>query len=172
MRIRINALLRIRIIVSQTVQGHRPDRICILVHCAQPIRIIFMITHYNGFFLQALGKLTLNTELNRWKLSLRKILPWNHSVLSSVSLRYVCHSIFFSFGIVISWTRTMHPNTHINLNFTWLWWTRTLVHCTCESFCKEIDLHNSFLFPNWGRLGDYKILGFSANGTLSVSIRN
>ena len=48
-RIHVNALLRIHIIVSQTVQGHRPDRICILVHCAQPIHIIFMNTHYNGF---------------------------------------------------------------------------------------------------------------------------
>ena len=48
-RIYINALLRICVIVSQTAQGHCPDRICILVHCAQLIRIIFMNTHYNGF---------------------------------------------------------------------------------------------------------------------------
>ena len=53
-RICINALFRIRVIVSQTVQGHRPDRICILVHRAQPIRIIFMNTHYNGFFTSTL----------------------------------------------------------------------------------------------------------------------
>ena len=55
-RISINALLRIHINASQTVQGHHPDRICILVHCTQPIRIIFMNTHYhyNVFFLQAL----------------------------------------------------------------------------------------------------------------------
>ena len=53
-RIHINILLRIRIIVSQTVQGHHPDRICILVHYAQPIRIIFMNTHYNGFLTSTL----------------------------------------------------------------------------------------------------------------------
>ena len=56
-RICINALLRIFINASQTVQGHHPDRICILFHGAQPICIIFMNTHYNGF-LRALWKLT------------------------------------------------------------------------------------------------------------------
>ena len=171
MRIHINALLRIHIIVSQTVQGHCPDRICILVHCAQPIRIIFMITHYNGFFTS-----TLKTDSEHWTQSLKTESEKNSPLKPLCTFKCfssLCLSLnIFSFGIVISWTRTMHPNTHINLNFTWLWWTRTLVHCTCESFCKEIDLHNSFLFPNWGRLGDYKILGFSANGTLSVSIRN
>ena len=50
----INPLLRICINASQTVQGHCPDRICILVHCTQPIRIIFMNTHYNGFFTSTL----------------------------------------------------------------------------------------------------------------------
>ena len=74
-RICINTLLRICVNVSHTVQGHHPDRICILVHRAQPICIIFMNTHYNGVFLQALWKLTLDTELGRWKLSLRKIFP-------------------------------------------------------------------------------------------------
>ena len=43
-RIHINASLRICINASQTVQGHHPDRICILVHRAQPIHIIFMNT--------------------------------------------------------------------------------------------------------------------------------
>ena len=65
-RICINALLRIRIIVSQTVQGHCPDRICILVHCAQPICIIFMNTHYNGFFTS-----TLKTDSEHWTPSLK-----------------------------------------------------------------------------------------------------
>ena len=51
-RIHINALLRICVNASQTVQSHHPDRICILVHCAQPICIIFMNTHYNGFFYE------------------------------------------------------------------------------------------------------------------------
>ena len=49
-RIHINALIRICINASQTVQGHRPDRISILVHRAQPICIIFLNMHYNGFF--------------------------------------------------------------------------------------------------------------------------
>ena len=49
-----NALLRIHIIVSQTIQGHDADRICILVHCTQPIHIIFMNTHYNGFLTSTL----------------------------------------------------------------------------------------------------------------------
>ena len=53
-RICINALLRIHVNASQTVQGHHPDRICILVHRAQPIRIIFMNMHYNGFFMSTL----------------------------------------------------------------------------------------------------------------------
>ena len=53
-RIHVNALLKICVNASQTVQGHRPDRICILVHRAQPICIIFMNTHYNGFFTSAL----------------------------------------------------------------------------------------------------------------------
>ena len=75
-RICINALLRIRINASQTVQGHCPDRICILVHHIQPIHIIFMIIFIIFIILQALWKLTLNTELSHWKLSLRKILPW------------------------------------------------------------------------------------------------
>ena len=74
-RICINALLRIRINASQTVQGHHPDRICILVYHVQPMCIIFMNTHDNGF-LWALWKLTMNTEPGRWKLSLRKILPY------------------------------------------------------------------------------------------------
>ena len=66
MRIRINALLRICVIVSQTVQGHHPDRICIMVHCAQPIRIIFMNTHYNGLFTS-----TLKTDSEHWTRSLK-----------------------------------------------------------------------------------------------------
>ena len=53
-RIHINALLRICVNASQTVQGHHPDRIYILVHCTQPICIIFMNTHYNGFFRSTL----------------------------------------------------------------------------------------------------------------------
>ena len=53
-RIHVNALLRICFIMSQTGQGHRPDRICILVHCTHPIRIIFMNMHYNGFFTSTL----------------------------------------------------------------------------------------------------------------------
>ena len=51
-RICVNALLRIHVNASETVQGHRPDKICILVHHTQPIRIIFMNTHYNGFFYE------------------------------------------------------------------------------------------------------------------------
>ena len=54
MSIREYALVRIHVNASQTVQGDHPDRICILVHCAQPIRIIFMNTHYNGFFTSTL----------------------------------------------------------------------------------------------------------------------
>ena len=75
---------RIHINASQTVQGHHPDRICILVHHAQPIHIIFMNTHYNGFLW------TL------WKLTLRKILPW---------LRFACIpeqpylTFYFTFNI-------------------------------------------------------------------------
>ena len=53
-RICIIALLRIHVNASQTVQDHRPDRICILVHRVQPICIIFMNTHYNGFFMSTL----------------------------------------------------------------------------------------------------------------------
>ena len=53
-RICVNALLRVHVNASQTGQGHCPDRICILVHRTQPIRIIFMNTHYNGFFTSTL----------------------------------------------------------------------------------------------------------------------
>ena len=53
-RICINVLLRICVNASQTVQVHRQDRICILVHHAQPIRIIFMNMHYNGIFTNTL----------------------------------------------------------------------------------------------------------------------
>ena len=60
-RIRFNVLLRICVNASQTVQGHHPDRICILVDHAQPIRIIFMNTHYNGFFTS-----TLKTNSEHW----------------------------------------------------------------------------------------------------------
>ena len=49
MNIHEYALVRIRIIVSQIVQGHDPDRIGILVHCGQQICIIFMNMHYNHF---------------------------------------------------------------------------------------------------------------------------
>ena len=60
-RICINALLRICVNASQTVQGHCPDKICIMVHRTQPIRIIFMNIHYNGFFYEHRTRL-LKTE--------------------------------------------------------------------------------------------------------------
>ena len=44
-----NICIILPVIVSQTVQGHGPDRICILVHRGQGMRIIFMNMHYNCF---------------------------------------------------------------------------------------------------------------------------
>ena len=66
-RICINALLRIHVNASQTVQGHHPDRICILVHRTQSICIIFKNTHYNGFFTSI-----LKTDSEHWTRSEKK----------------------------------------------------------------------------------------------------
>ena len=76
-------LLRICIIVTQTVQGHDPDRICIPVHRGQQIHMIFMNTHYNHFFY----------EVSEPWLSLLKSLTenWNWEKFWPVIFRHQLH---------------------------------------------------------------------------------
>ena len=84
-------LLRICVNASQTVQGHHPDRICILVHRTQAIRIIFMNMHYNGFFYEHSENWlwTLNSVAENWVWE--KFSPVSGTFLQCNDSRSYCH---------------------------------------------------------------------------------
>ena len=133
-------LLRIRIIVTQTVQHHEPDRICILVHCDQWIRIIFTNMHYNHFFTRS-----LNPNSHYWSLSLRTETEKNsgmnchHSFRKDALFRKSLNNVQLKYWTVVcTLTKAKHSRTEFTQG-TKVFWVTITCPTNRRGFCNKYN---------------------------------